>query len=705
MRANLLQVQRGNVLGSSKGRSIKAPLTMFLVFLFASTMALRGNATHADTGQESNNVAETLLEMLNVTREEVNALLLSAGNNSNRVEDFAELLAEAEALNSEAHACLESGKYDLAVDTATEALNVYGRIASMIYASKKEENKPGGEDESVELVEHYARFEKALDRLNRYEEITDELASQELDVSDVLELILYAERLLSEMREGLEQEDFIVAESMHKDLEDVFNTIEDELQSRSQEKRRKNAERFVDETRDRVQRLETRYGQALGNQGIVDNTTGGVHEELLDMLSELEEVNAMIGEDELDEAVERLEDTINELKHLGRDQDRLGEKLIKSLNSLSEHSFLLRSCENRIRRLEGLGVDTVKLDELLKEIRRLLVDAGREIDRGRNDEAEDLIKGLDELLEVLGTQIKMLQEEADDSQGDDVDHEAGDKEVENEDAEEHKEINGTDKDRRGESDEDLNNTKRDADERETEAGEELPEDVEGDEYEEKEEDHSNDNEHDSRHLKVWLEKIKEKRAAYNRSRDKTRDQRRNVTELSELSEKTRSSSENREESGDEEPRASTEEVNEAVEGSEGVREKVPSEEEDEREAKDGKTEEEARDTEDLEKNSEGDELEEKSDTESNGPDEKSRKPEEKQEDAENDEREADKPEDGKGIDDDKPTEKIRKPKEKQEDAENNKKDKIDKQEVDEPRRSEGHRDNRHYKDRNKGKHN
>jgi len=665
MKANLPPVHKGNVLGSSRSRSIKAPLTMFLVFLLASTMALRGNATHADTGHASNNVAETLLEMLNVTREEVNALLLSAGNNSSRVEDFVELLAEAEALNSEAHACLESGKYDLAVDTATEALNVYGRIASRIYAIEEEEEKLGGEDESVELVEHYARFEKALDRLNRYEEITDELASQGLDVSDVLILILYAERLLSEMREGLEREDFMGAESMRRDFEDAFEKIEDMLQSRSHEKRREKAERFVDETRDRVQRLETRYGQALDNQGIVDNATGGVHEELLDILSELEEVNAMIGEGELDEAIGRLENTIIELKHLGNDQDRLGEELIESLNSLGEQSFLHRSYEGRIRRLEGFGVDTVELDELLKEIRRLLIDAGREIEIGRNDEAEDLIKGSGELLEVLGTQIKKLQEELDESQGDDADHEAREKEAENEEyTDEHKEVNGTDKDDpREEPDEDLNKTKRDRDERDTEAGEEISEDVKGDENEEKEEDLSNGNGHGGRYFKVWLEKMKEKRAAYNRSRDKAKNERRNVTELLKFFKKTWPSSENREESGDdEEPRASAEGTNEAVEGSEEAKEKESSEEEDEEEVKDGKIEEEERDTgKDLEENSEVDELEEERDTKKNGPDEKSMKPEEKQED-------------GEGIEDDKPTEKSRKSEEKLENTENDEKE-------------------------------
>ena len=412
------------VLNRSIRKSIKTPFTMLLISLLLTTVARDTGLTCAKTEDTSHHVAETLLDLLKVSCEEVNALFRSISNGSYTTDDLVETLAEAETLHEEAKAYFEAGEYDQAIDRATKAMNLYGKVASKTYEIQRkdeEQNEDNEAEETFEPVELYSYYEKSLDRLERFKEITYELESQGVEVSETLALILETELSLADMKEKLEHRDFEEAESMHKVVEDALEEVEGGLQSQSHEKRKEKAERFIDQTRQRVQQLETKYDKVLDKHDVSDDDIGGIHEEFQEIFSALDEAEKDIDDDELDEAIEQLKDTVKELKDVGKDQEGLDEELVENLNNLNEQDFILKTYLDRIRMLEGLGIDTVELDDLLEKIERLLVDANKKINEGKNEDAEILIDDSDDLLNKLDDFIDKLQEEEEKTSEEEID--------------------------------------------------------------------------------------------------------------------------------------------------------------------------------------------------------------------------------------------------------------------------------------------
>ena len=427
MNVSFLPVPPSNnlrVLNRSIRKSIKTPFTMLLISLLLTTVARDTGLTCAKTEDTSHNVAETLLDLLKVSCEEVNALFRSIPNGSDITNDLVEALAEAETLHEEAKAYFEAGEYDQAIDRATKAMNLYGKVASKIYeiqGKDEEQNEDDETEETVEPVELYSYYEKSLDRLERFKEITYELENQGVEVSEILTLILKTESSLADMKEKLEHGDFEEVESIHTVVEDALEEVEGGLQSQSHEKRKEKAERFIDQTRQRVQQLETKYDKVLDKHDVSDDDIGGIHEEFQEIFSALDEAEKDIDDDELDEAIEQLKDTVKELKDVGKDQEGLEDELVENLNNLNEQDFILKTYLDRIRMLEGLGIDTVELDDLLEKIERLLVDANKKINEGKNEDAEILIDDSDDLLKKLDDFIDKLQEEEEKTSEEEID--------------------------------------------------------------------------------------------------------------------------------------------------------------------------------------------------------------------------------------------------------------------------------------------
>lgn len=448
------------VLTRSIRKSIKTPLTMLLISLLLTTVARDTGLTCAKTEDTSHHVAEPLLDLLKVSCEEVNALFLSISNGSDITDDLIEALAEAETLHEEAQAYFEAGEHAQAIDRATKAMNLYGRVASKIYeiqGKDEEQNEDNETEETFEPVELYSYYEKSLDRLERFKEITNEIENQEVEVSETLALILETESSLADMKEKLEHGDFEKAESMHKVVEDAFEEVEGGLQSQSHEKRKEKAEHFIDQTRQRVQQLETKYDKVLDKHDVSNDDTEGIHEEFQEILSALDEAEKDIDDDELDEAIEHLITIVKESKDVGKDQEGLEDELVENLNNLNEQDFILKTYLDRVRILEGLEIDTVELDDLLGGIGRLLVYANKKINEGKNEDAEILIDDSDDLLDELDDLIDKLQEESEKH----AEEATEDKETEEEDNED-----------------DTNDNKAEVDETEKEEdNEELDEDI------------------------------------------------------------------------------------------------------------------------------------------------------------------------------------------------------------------------------------
>ena len=728
MNVSFLPVPPSNnprALNRSIRKSVKTPLTMLLISLLLTTVARDTGLTCAKTEDTSHHVAETLLDLLKVSCEEVNALFLSLSNGSDITDDLVEAFAEAETLHEEAQAYFEVGEYDQAIDRATKAMNLYGRVASKIYeiqGKDEEQNEDDETEETFEPVELYSYYEKSLDRLERFKEITNEIENQEVEVSETLALILETESSLADMKEKLEHGDFEKAESMHRVVEDALEEVEGGLQSQSHEKRKEKAEHFIDQTRQRVQQLETKYDKVLDKHDVSNDETEGIHEEFQEILSALDEAEKDIDDDELDEAIEHLITIVKESKDVGKDQEGLEDELVENLNNLNDQDFILKTYLGRVRMLEGLGVDTVELDDLLGGIGRLLVDANKKINEGKNEDAEILIDDSDDLLDELDDLIDKLQEESEKP----AEEATEDKETEEEDNEDDTNDNKAEVD---ETEKEEDNEELDEDPPEANEGDEVDEketedkDDEG-ESEEAEEDGDEENEEqdgsrrkkeESDYFKVWLEKIKERTAEYGESTDIPKKERMDTADLVKLFEKIHSSSKRTQDSEDiEEFSASMEELDEDIDDvDEGKKAENKGAEADE-ETGDDEIEEDAEEPEDDEKTGdekteeESREIENDEETEDYETEEKSRKIEENTEDTEAGDKqikeETEEVENYEETEDDKTEKKSRKTEEKTRDnktEDNENEEETDKAEDDESSHGRGHRNHRPQKGRSK----
>lgn len=691
-------------LNGSIRKSIKTPLTMLLISLLLTTVAGDTGLTCAKTEDTSHHVAETLLDLLKISCEEVNALFLSTSNGSDINGDLIEALAEAETPHEEARAYFEAGEYDQAVDMATKAMNLYGKVASTIYEIKgkdEEQNEDDETEETFDPVELISYYEKSLDRLKRFKKITNELESQGVEVSETLALILETESSLADMKENLEHGDFQKTESMHKVVEDALEEVEGGLQSQSHEKRKEKAEHFIDQTRQRVQQLETKYDKVLDKHDVSDDDTRGVHEEFQEILSALDEAEKDIDDDELDEAIEHLITIVKESKDVGKDQEDLEDELVENLNNLNEQDFILKTDLDRIRKLEGLGVDTVELDDLLEGIERLLVDANKKINEGKNEDAEILIDDSDDLLDELDDLIDKLQEESEKP----TEEATEDKETEEEDNEDDTNDNEVEVD---ETEKEEDNEELDEDPPEANEGEEIDEKEtenkdDEEESEEAEEDGDEENEEqdgsrrkkeENDYFKVWLEKIKDRTAKYGESTDMPKKERMDTADRAKLFEKIHSSSKRTQDSEDiEEFSASMEELAEDIDDvDEGKKAENEGAEADE-ETGDNEIEEEAEEPENDEKTGEN-ETEEQPETVEAGKEIEDDEIEEETEAVEDDEE----------TEDDKTEKKSRKTEEKTRDnktEDNENEEETDKAEDDELSHERGHRNHKPQKGRSK----
>jgi chromosome segregation ATPase len=394
-------------------KTVKKTITALLIMLLATSTAGGLSFAAAEDPETPQQTAETLLTVLDTRRAEVLALFDSIVEGGGEVpEDAQESFDEADGLRDEAQALYDAGDYEEAIEEATEAINKYGEATSLAMETDEDEGTEPEEDEDED--DGYgviAGYEKAVDRLEKLKAIAEALEAQGMDVSEADALILEAEDSLSQLEEALNQGDLGAAGSLLGESNGTLGKLTAALKTIGKPKKKEKMEHFINQTRHRVQQLETKMLRILAKYGLTEEDEQAIKAEFQAMIAGLDDID--VDRDDLGETVNSLKRLVKETNRVGKGKD-VDEEVVDKIKKLNKHESNLNRYRERITELEGLGAPTDELLGLLNEAEGLLSQADDEMNAGNKDAAEDLIDEADAILDTLDDMIDDLEKEYED---------------------------------------------------------------------------------------------------------------------------------------------------------------------------------------------------------------------------------------------------------------------------------------------------
>ena len=301
-------------------KTMKKMITALLIMLLATSTAAGVNFAVAEDTGTPQQAAETLLGVVSESREEVTKLFGSIVEEGGEVPDDAqEAFEEADGLRDEAQALYDAGDYEKSIEKATKALNKYGKAASLALKTEEDEEDDETEPEEDDAYGLLAGYEKAFDRLEKLKAITEELAAQDIDTSEADALIIEAEDFLSQLEEALDQGDLEAAESLLGKVNGTIGKLTGTLMSLSHPKKKEKMEHFIDQTRHRVQQLETKMLGILSKYGLTEEDEQAIREEFQAIIAGLDDID--VDRDDQGDVVKNLKGLVKETNRVGKDKD------------------------------------------------------------------------------------------------------------------------------------------------------------------------------------------------------------------------------------------------------------------------------------------------------------------------------------------------------------------------------------------------
>jgi len=400
----------------------KSTALLLITLLVASSAAGLGivSAQPVSTSQQ---VAETLLNVLGNSHGEVTSLIESVGSGGGTVSDDAqEAYDEAIQLRTQAQEEYDLGEYEEAVKTATKALNMYGKAAGKVF---DDEDEPE-EDDTEEFLGLFVAHEKSLERLEKLRRIADDLTAQGIDVTEANALIAEVQGKLDAMRSALDAGEFESAEDLLDEANGIMGQSTDSLQGLSSEKKKEKTEEFIVKTKSMILNLETKLGRVLEKYDVTAEDADAIRDQFQEMKDRLDGID-LDAEGDLDDVIDDLKDIVKESRDVGDDEDELDDEVVNNLKEINKQESKLERYRERVEELALLGVDTTGLEALVIGAEEALADALAGTDEGDEDATEELIDDADDLLDDLDDLIDEVEDEAED-----LEEEAEDDEEEDE---------------------------------------------------------------------------------------------------------------------------------------------------------------------------------------------------------------------------------------------------------------------------------
>lgn len=410
-----------NSIQRSVNKMYKKSTALLLITLLVASSAAGLGLVSGQPVSTSQQVAETLLNVLGNSHGEVTSLFESVVSGGGTVsEDAQEAYDEAVQLRTQAQEEYDLGEYEEAVKTATKALNMYGKAAGKVFEDE-EEDEPE-DDDTEEFLGLFVAHERSLERIEKLRKIAEDLTTQGIDVTEATALIDEAQEKLDAMSSALELGEFDSAEDLLGEANSLMGESTGSLQSLSKQKKIEKTEKFIVKTKSMIESLEAKMDRILEKYNLSDEDAAAIREEFQEMKDRLDGIDLDEGED-LNDIIDDLKDIVKDSRDVGDDEDEFDDDVIKSLKEINKQESKLERYRERVEELALLGVDTTGLDALVTGIEEALADALSGTDDGDEDATEDLIDEADDLLDDLDDLIDEVEEEAEDLEEEDEDDE------------------------------------------------------------------------------------------------------------------------------------------------------------------------------------------------------------------------------------------------------------------------------------------
>ena len=355
-------------------------------------------------------LAHDMLELLHMSREKTGDIISDIMDDYPEYSDaLYEKFLKAEEAAEEAYVLYEEGKCQEAAAKATEALRLYGE--SMKLAERLIEEEPD-EDDFEEEVEKVLELKDAIERLRAYlirvNETSREFKDKGFDVSAVDSLIEKAAEHLLLAEELLDERSIEEADDLISEIERVLKHAMELLHNMNEVNRMEKARKFLTETEDRLERMEERVTNILGNLGV----SGQVLEAMSNVFEEakagIEEVKALLETGDLEEAIDEFEEVFDETEEGLELVEEFDEHRVEILEEIEKLEAEIRYLAEKVEALRDEGVDVSELILHVKEAYGLLEITVDNLERGDVKAAKILIEEAEDIVEVLEDEVERL---------------------------------------------------------------------------------------------------------------------------------------------------------------------------------------------------------------------------------------------------------------------------------------------------------
>ncbi|MFP3951887.1 MAG: hypothetical protein ACLFVP_07115 [Candidatus Bathyarchaeia archaeon] len=400
-------------------------------------------------------------------------------------DDIQDLMEDAEEAEIEARQLGEDGACGEAASKVIDALNLYGRA----YKLTEEHPDEVAKERAEETIQLRASIERALEHIERLNQTVAEM-EHNFNLTQVITKLLEAREILLEAKELLEGEDLTDAVLQHaEDLRSEARAILDEvrslIESVNKQRKREKTSMFLMRTECRLNSLRTLVMNILEENKAPPQSMEAVEGAFEQVKSSLLEAKEMLGQEDLDNAIEKLDEAFDDTNDAIESLDEVEEGLSNKIDAVTRLTDKLEELQTRLNKTRGeltnyiyetvTGLNISEIETLLDRANGKIVDAKKLIGiKGKAeedfekadellDEADEILDNIEELIEHIEEEMEEMEEEIED-EIEDNDNEDDEEEPETDVEDEYKDKDkDKDKDKEEDEAEDMDDEDNDDD--------------------------------------------------------------------------------------------------------------------------------------------------------------------------------------------------------------------------------------------------
>lgn len=376
------------------------------VLLVSSAVSLHGFSIPVLDGaepQEPDWEWNGLLALLGASHAETESIVRMV-DDEEQLRLVMDMLWRGEEASQEAEVLFENAHIEAAEAKAVEALRLYEEAVRAAISEADE----SGEDE-FDVAELQGRLERASAVVNEIEGVATKLEEEGYDASEIWSCLEDLSALLDGAETAFASGDFESCWETAYSVDERLDLAWSILGDLTEAKKVKRTLEFLDYSGARLQLLEDRVNDMLGNQSLSDGVKDDVYATFRETENLFKGFRGLVASGRVDEVIDGfdglLEDTYDELGEI-ETLDKDGLKNLRAIEKVEAKSLHLAGKIGKIK--EG-GVDTGELEESIQETEDVIEEAVDDINRGQMKKAERELEKAEELVEETENDVDELE--------------------------------------------------------------------------------------------------------------------------------------------------------------------------------------------------------------------------------------------------------------------------------------------------------